>query len=195
MMKFKPICCILMSSILTFLLCSCSFIKISAPSNINESEEKLINYILENGKNINEGECFSISDNTIESGFSFTTTIEYNTSTQKITFKDTSYISGAFTSAYMYYEYGANEQKVEIKMSINPNSANKRSTISSKGIIYPATYTRLNQTIYSFESSYDHNKLQPICETAVYQMLTHCQLLMLNAQTGLVPFGFEKGIL
>ena len=89
----------------------------------------------------------------------------------------------------MNYEYGAKEQSVSINMAISGGKG-----ISSKGIIYPATYTNSNKTIHSFESSYGDTRMKSICETSVYQMLTHCQLIMIDADTGMVPFGFEKGL-
>lgn len=159
------------------------------PSNANEDELKLVNYIIENGNYNEEDKAYSVSESTNEAGIDFHYSIIYNTETKNLTFRDTSSISSGLTITTMNYEYGAEEQSVSINMAISGGYG-----VSSKGIIYPATYTSSNKTIHSFESSYSDTRTKSICETSVYQMLTHCQLIMIDADTGMVPFGFEKGL-
>ena len=172
-------------SISVFVGCSSS----KLPDNANEDELKLINYIIENGEYDSEEKNYTIQESTSEAGMNFTYGIRYSKETKKLTFIERSSISSGATYTYMHYEYGAKSQKVEIKMEIGSSN-----TITASGIIYPATYTKSNQTISSFESSYSYATMQSICEGNVYTMLTHCQLLMIDADTGLVPFGFEKGL-
>lgn len=166
---------------------SCSSSKL--PDNANEDELKLIDYIIENGEYDSEEKTYTIQESTSEAGMNFTYGIRYSEGTKKLTFIERSSISSGTTYTYMHYEYGAKSQKVEIKMEIGSSN-----TITASGIIYPATYTQSNKTISSFESSYSYGTMQSICEGNVYTMLTHCQLLMIDAGTGLVPFGFEKGL-
>lgn len=159
------------------------------PANANEDELKLINYIIENGIYDEDNKEYFISETTTEAGIDFQYSITYNTKTKKLTFRDTSLISSGMTITTMNYEYGAEEQSVSVNMAISGGNG-----VTSKGVIYPATYTNSNRTIYSFESSYSDTRMKSICETSVYQMLTHCQLIMIYAGTGMVSFGFENGL-
>ena len=172
-------------SVSVFAGCSSS----KLPNNANEDELKLINYIMENGEYDSKEKTYTIQETTTEAGMNFTYGIRYSEETKKLTFIERSSISSGTTYTYMHYEYGAKSQKVEIRMEIGSSN-----TITASGVIYPATYTQSNQTISSFESSYSYSTMQAICEGNVYTMLTHCQLLMIDADTGLVPFGFEKGL-
>ena len=159
------------------------------PTNANEDELKLINYIIENGSYDEEDKEYSVSEMTNEAGMNFHYSITYNTETKKLIFRDTSSISSGMTITTMYYEYGAEEQHVSITMAIEGGNG-----VASKGVIYPATYSSSSRTIHSFESTYSDTRMKTICETSVYQMLTHCQLIMIDADTGMVSFGFEKGL-
>lgn len=183
----KIILLLLVAILSMSIFASCSSSKL--PDNANEDELKLINYIIENGEYDSEEKTYTIQESTSEAGMNFTYGIRYSEETKKLTFIERSSISSGATYTYMHYEYGAKSQKVEIKMEIGSSN-----TITASGIIYPATYTQSNQTISSFESSYSYATLQSICEGNVYTMLTHCQLLMIDADTELVPFGFEKGL-
>lgn len=157
----------------------------------NKDEQKLIEYILENGEYDSKNKVYAIDESTIESGIYFNYIIEYSTETKKLTFKENQYVSEISTATYttMYYEYGAKEQKVEVNMLMDLKYG-----VKSSGIIRSATFTSSNRTIYSFESTSNNANIQSICENNVYTMLSHCQLLMIDADTGLVPFGFEKGL-
>lgn len=157
----------------------------------NEAEQKLIDYILENGEYDSKNKVYAIDESTMESGIYFNYIIEYSTKTKKMAFKENQYVSEISTATFttMYYEYGAKEQKIEVNMVMDSKYG-----VKSSGIIRPATYTNSNRTIYSFESTSTNANIQSICENNVYSMLSHCQLLMIDADTGLVPFGFEKGL-
>lgn len=157
----------------------------------NEVEQKLIDYIIENGEYNSKNKVYAIGESTMESGIYFNYIIEYSTETKKLTFKENQYVSEISTAIYttMYYEYGAKEQKIEVNMVMDSKYG-----VKSSGVIRPATYTSSNRTIYSFESTSTNANIQSICENNVYAMLSHCQLLMIDADTGLVPFGFEKGL-
>ena len=183
----KTILFLLVSMFVISALVGCSSSKL--PDNANEAELKLINYIIENGDYDSKEKTYTLQESTTEVGMNFTYGIRYSEETKKLTFIEKSSISSGTTYTYMHYEYGAKSQKVEIKMVIGSSN-----TITASGIIYPATYTQSNQTISSFEASYSYGTMQSICEGNVYTMLTHCQLLMIDAGTGLVPFGFEKGL-
>ena len=159
------------------------------PTNANDDELKLINYIIENGNYDEADKEYSVSEITNEAGIDFHYSITYNIDTKELIFRDTSLISSGMTITTMNYEYGAKEQRVSINMAISGGKG-----VSSEGVIYPATYTYSNKTIHSFESSYGDTKMKSICETSVYQMLSHCQLIMIDAETGMIPFGFEKGL-
>ena len=185
--RFKIILFLLVTTLLISVFTGCSSSKL--PDNANDDELKLINYIIENGEYNSEEKTYTIQESANEAGMNFTYGIRYSEKTKKLTFIERSSISSGTTYTYMHYEYGAKSQKVEIKMEIGSSN-----TITASGIIYPATYTQSNQTISSFESSYSYATMQSICEGNVYTMLTHCQLLMIDADTGLVPFGFEKGL-
>ena len=182
--------CLILTLIITVVMSACSSTTNSnLPSNASEDELKLINYIIDNGSYDEDDKEYSIHESTNEAGMDFLYSISYNTETKKLTFRDTSSISSGMTITTMEYEYSADEQNISVNMVIGKGKA-----ISSKGIIYPATYTNSNKTIHFFESTYNNANLKSICETSVYQMLTHCQLLMIDADTGMVPFGFEKGL-
>lgn len=180
---------IIVSTVITTILIGCS-----ASTNVsqpNEDEQKLIDYILKNGEYDSKNKVYAIDESTKESGIYFNYIVEYSMKTKKLTFKENQYVSGISTATYttMYYEYGAKEQKIAINMVMD-----SKYVVKSSGIIRPATYTNSNRTIYSFESTSTNAHIQSICETNVYSMLSHCQLLMIDADTGLVPFGFEKGL-
>ena len=178
------------------LVCAITIGGIGISANIgnnkpNKDEQKLIDYILENGEYDSENKVYFIDESTMESGIYFNYIIEYSTQTKKLTFKENQYVSEISTATYttMYYEYGAKEQKIEVNMVMDSKYG-----VKSSGIIRSATYTSSNRTIYSFESTSTNANIQSICEIDVYSMLSHCQLLMIDADTGLVPFGFEKGL-
>lgn len=191
--KIKPLVLIvsilLLISIVGIFVGSIFFNNSILPTNANEDELKLINYIIENGSYDEADKEYSVSEITNEAGIDFHYSITYNIETKELTFRDTSLISSGMTITTMDYEYGAKEQRVSINMAVSGGKG-----ISSEGVIYPATYTSSNKTIHSFESSYVDTRMKGICETSVYQMLTHCQLIMIDAETGMVPFGFEKGL-
>lgn len=178
------------------LVCAITIGGIGISANIgnnkpNKDEQKLIDYILENGEYDPETKVCTIDESVVESGIYFNYIIEYSTQTKKLTFKENQYVSDISTAIFttMYYEYGAKEQKVEINMVMDSKYG-----VKSSGIIRSATYTSSNRTIYSFESTSTNANIQSICENNVYSMLSHCQLLMIDADTGLVPFGFKKGL-
>lgn len=193
--KIKPL--VLIVSILLLVTIAGIFVgsilsnKSILPTNANDDELKLINYIIENGEYDSKNKVYAIDESTMESGIYFNYIIEYSTETKKLTFKENQYVSEISTATYttMYYEYGAKEQKIEVNMVMDSKYG-----VKSSGIIRPATYTSSNRTIYSFESTSTNANIQSICENNVYAMLSHCQLLMIDADTGLVPFGFEKGL-
>lgn len=175
--------------ILLVVIFKLTFFNSELSPNANDDELQLIEYIIENGNFDSEKDTYTISESTMESEIYFNYSIEYDTKNQALIFKESSYVSGGITYAYMYYEYGANKQNVEITMLIDSDKA-----IKSTGVIYTDTYTSSNRTIHFFESTYEHDHLQNICESNIYTMLHHCQLLMIDAGTGLKPFGFEKGL-
>ena len=168
---------------------SCSqFLSSNNLSQANEDEVKLVDYIIENGTYNEESKTYAILETADVEGENLLSTISYNKETQGLTFA--MYITAADGLLIsMDYIYGSDEQNVTMTIAMGNNEG-----IALKGIIYPATYTSSNRTIYSFESTYEEEGLNDMFEDMLYIMLTQCQLLMIDADVSIKSFGFEKGL-
>lgn len=144
---------------------------------------------------------------------------EYNAEKNIYSYFDSNYTNGglyryfkityhAKTNEIVFSELSLDEDAtVRIEMAVKPNSFIQNVSMSVKfdneeiyhtasGTIYSKSFSSSNHKIHSFTTDvtneYLTDSVKSIFEDATYLMLVDCQLLLIDAGTGLVPFGFEN---
>lgn len=192
MMKLKTnkYCVLFLVFLLVITFTGCGNSEHESNNEQQQEVEDIGQYIIEHGTEDDDG-VYSISEISAKlSEMGEYYWITYNQDNKSLNFGCMTVSDDTKMLVSMDYEPGSTTQQIDIVLVDTENAP----VYSAIAVIDITDYGFSNKRFTEYECDVTNDNLQSGFETATYEMLMNCQLLLIDARSGLVPLGFEGNL-
>lgn len=189
-LKTKKCCALLLALLMAITFTGCGDSVHKGNDEQQQEVENIGQYIIEHGTEDDDG-VYSISEasaklSEIEEYYRIT----YDEDNKTLNFGCMTASDDTKMLISMDYEPGLTTQQIDIVLVDTENAP----VYSATAAIDITDYGFSSKMFTEYECDVTNDNLQSGFETATYEMLMNCQLLLIDARSGLVPLGFEGNL-